>query len=73
MPEKKTPAKTPQPSYEEARDELIEVVAKLESGGASLAESMELWRQGERLAALCQEFLDGAKEQVAKARADDTA
>ncbi len=56
------------PTYEQARDELMEVVRALESGGASLAESMELWQRGEKLADLCQGFLDGAKEQVAKAR-----
>lgn len=55
-------------TYEQARDELAEVVRALESGGASLAESMELWQRGEKLADLCQGFLDGAKEQVAKAR-----
>ncbi len=55
-------------TYEAARDELVEVVRRLESGGASLAESMELWQRGEKLATICQGFLDGAKEQVAKAR-----
>lgn len=55
-------------TYEQARDELAEVVRALESGGTSLAESMELWQRGEKLADLCQGFLDGAKEQVAKAR-----
>lgn len=58
-------------TYEAARDELLRVVAKLESGGASLAESMELWQRGERLAELCQGFLDGAKSQVAASRAAD--
>lgn len=56
------------PTYEAARDELVEVVRRLESGGASLAESMELWQRGERLAEICQGYLDGAKEQVAQAR-----
>lgn len=55
-------------TYEAARDELVAVVAKLESGGASLADSMALWKRGEELAKVCQEFLDGAKQQVAKAR-----
>ena len=55
-------------TYEQARDELMQVVAKLESGTLSLAESMEVWQRGEKLAAICQGFLDGAKEQVAKAR-----
>lgn len=56
------------PTYEAARDELVDVVRRLESGGASLAESMELWQRGEKLAEICQGYLDGAKEQVAKAR-----
>ena len=55
-------------TYEAARDELVEVVRRLESGGASLAESMELWQRGEKLADLCQGFLDGAREQVSAAR-----
>ncbi len=58
-------------TYEAARDELAEVVRTLESGGATLADSMTLWQRGEELAALCQRFLDGAREQVAKARQAD--
>lgn len=56
-------------SYEAARDELLEVVRRLESGGVSLADSMELWQRGEKLADLCQSYLDGAREQVAQQRA----
>ena len=55
-------------TYEQARDELMQVVAKLESGTLSLAESMEVWQRGEKLADLCQGFLDGAREQVSAAR-----
>ncbi|WGT46645.1 exodeoxyribonuclease VII small subunit [Tessaracoccus lacteus] len=58
-------------TYEQARDELMQVVAKLESGGASLADSMALWQRGEKLADICQGFLDGAREQVAKRQAED--
>ena len=58
-------------TYEAARDELAEVVRTLDSGGATLADSMTLWQRGEELAALCQRFLDGAREQVAKARQAD--
>lgn len=58
-----------QPTYEAAREELGEVVRKLESGGVALAESMALWQRGEELAALCQKHLDDARAQVAKARA----
>ncbi len=48
-------------SYEQARDELVAVVQRLESGGTSLQESIELWERGEELAAICQRWLDGAR------------
>ena len=54
----------PQLTYEQARDELIEVVNRLESGGESLAESMELFKRGERLAALCESYLADARATV---------
>lgn len=57
-----------QPTYEVAREELAEVVRKLESGGVPLAESMSLWQRGEELAALCQKYLDDARTQVSRAR-----
>lgn len=57
-----------QPPYEVAREELGEVVRKLESGGVPLAESMALWQRGEQLATLCQKYLDDARAQVEKAR-----
>ena len=55
-------------SYEQARDELISVVHRLESGGVPLAESLALWERGERLAVLCQSFLDGARAKVEATR-----
>jgi exodeoxyribonuclease VII small subunit len=55
-------------SYEQARDELISVVQRLESGGAPLEESLALWERGEQLAAICQEWLDGARARIAAAR-----
>lgn len=58
----------PELSYEQARQQLAEVVSKLESGGVPLAESMQLWERGEKLAAICQQWLDGAKAKVAAAR-----
>jgi exodeoxyribonuclease VII small subunit len=55
-------APTPeQPSYEEAREELVDVVRRLESGGTDLEESLALWERGEQLAQICQAWLDGAK------------
>ena len=38
------------PSYEDAREELIEVVRRLEAGGTTLEESLALWERGEALA-----------------------
>ncbi len=52
------------PSYEEAREELIEVVRRLESGGTDLEESLALWERGEQLARVCQDWLDGAKKRL---------
>lgn len=52
------------PSYEAAREELVEVVRQLEAGGTSLEESLALWERGERLATICQEWLDGARERL---------
>ncbi len=59
--------------YEAARDELIEVVTRLERGGDTLETSLALWERGEALAARCQEWLDGARERLATARRDGEA
>ena len=56
-------------SYEEARTELAAVVERLEAGGSSLEESLALWERGERLADVCQHWLDGARERIDAARA----
>ncbi len=53
--------------YEQARDELVAVVQKLETGGTTLEESLALWERGEELAAICQRWLDGARERLEKA------
>ena len=53
-----------EPSYETAREELIEVVRRLEAGGTTLEESLALWERGERLAKTCQEWLDGARKRL---------
>ncbi|GAA2181534.1 exodeoxyribonuclease VII small subunit [Brooklawnia cerclae] len=58
----------PELTYEEARRQLAEVVQQLESGGVPLAESMQLWERGEKLAQICQRWLDGAKEKIQAAR-----
>ena len=55
-------------SYEQARDELADVVRKLEAGGSTLEESLALWERGEELAKICRERLDGAKSRLDAAR-----
>ncbi len=59
-----TPDLTPvsELSYEQARDELVALVARIESGNVPLEESMVLWERGEQLAAHCQAKLDAAQE-----------
>ncbi|MCW2780647.1 MAG: exodeoxyribonuclease small subunit [Marmoricola sp.] len=66
-------AKAEQPSYEEARDQLIEVVRTLEQGGTSLAESLALWERGEELAKICQTALEGARERLNRALGESDA
>lgn len=59
-------------SYEEARQELIELVARLEGGQAGLEESMQLWQRGEALAAHCETWLDKAEASLTPATGPDT-
>ena len=71
MADKKA-AKTETPSYEAAREELIDVVRRLEAGGTTLEESLALWERGEALATICQDWLDGARKRLdAAIEADD--
>ncbi|MEV1201187.1 exodeoxyribonuclease VII small subunit [Microbispora rosea] len=67
--EKRTPSEKQTPSYEQAREELTEVVRRLETGGLTLEQSIELWERGERLAAICEEWLQGARAKLAAAMA----
>ena len=56
-------------SYEQARDELVSIVQRLETGGTTLAESLALWERGEELADACQQHLDGARARIDAAAA----
>ena len=56
-------------SYEQARDELAGVVKRLEAGGLTLEESLELWERGEKLAAICAQWLEGARAKLSAAMA----
>jgi exodeoxyribonuclease VII small subunit len=57
------------PGYEQARDELTELVKRLEAGGLTLEQSLQLWERGEQLAAICEEWLEGARARLASALA----
>ena len=59
-----------EPTFEEAREELAEIVAKLEAGGLTLEESLALWNRGEEVARVCTEWLDKAQA-VLDAAAED--
>ena len=62
------PADVEAMSYEQARDELVSVVTRLEAGGASLEESLALWERGEALASRCESWLEGARKRLDAAR-----
>ena len=55
-------------TFEQARDELVRVVAELEQGTPTLEQSLALWERGESLAARCEEWLLGAKRRLDAAR-----
>jgi exodeoxyribonuclease VII small subunit len=57
------------PPYEQARDELIELVKRLEAGGLTLEQSLQLWERGEKLAEICEEWLEGARARLASSLA----
>jgi exodeoxyribonuclease VII small subunit len=60
-------------SFEQARDELVRVVAELEQGTPTLEHSLALWERGEALAARCEEWLLGAKRRLEAARSTGSA
>ncbi|MFL6139483.1 MAG: exodeoxyribonuclease VII small subunit [Frankiaceae bacterium] len=64
MPASPSRPEPARPSYEQAREELIDVVRRLEAGGSGLEESLALWERGEELARICQEWLDGARARL---------
>ena len=55
-------------SYEDAREQLVAVVSRLEAGGVSLEESLALWERGEALAQRCEDWLEGARRRLDAAR-----
>ena len=64
MTEKNPNADVATLSYEQAREQLVQVVNSLEQGNATLEESMALWERGEALAQQCEKWLSGAKSRL---------
>ncbi|WP_279099772.1 exodeoxyribonuclease VII small subunit [Gordonia bronchialis] len=64
MTDDDTPTPVEQLGYEQARDELAEIVTTLEHGGLDLDESLRLWERGEALATRCTHHLTGAREKI---------
>lgn len=58
-------------SYEQAREELVSVVQRLEAGQVPLEESLTLWERGEALAGRCQSWLDDARARLAAVSESD--
>ncbi|MEZ5099708.1 MAG: exodeoxyribonuclease VII large subunit [Thermoleophilia bacterium] len=53
-----------EPTFDEARDELVRIVDRLERGDVGLEEAVELWERGEALVRLCEAKLDAAQARV---------
>jgi len=66
--ESDSPTDAPSPTFEQARDELVEIVNRLEAGGTTLEEALALWERGERLVATCEAILARAKERIEAVR-----
>jgi exodeoxyribonuclease VII small subunit len=64
IPDDAAAADTQEPTYEQARDELIQIVAQLEAGGTTLEQSLTLWQRGEDLASICERYLDAARARL---------
>ena len=72
-----TPTTPPLPApetlgYEAARDELVDIVRRLESGQAPLEDTLALWERGEALSARCRKILTDAQQRLERATAEDT-
>ena len=51
-------------TFEQARDELEQVVMQLEDGSTSLDQAIGLWERGEALYRTCRERLEAAEQRI---------
>lgn len=59
-------------SYEAAKSQLDEIVTRLEDKDLPLDDMVNLWEQGEKLAAICEEKLAGAKARLEALRPNNS-
>lgn len=52
-------------NYEQAKQQLIAVIKRMETGNLPLEETLNIWERGEQLAAHCQSILDQARQRIA--------
>ena len=60
------PDKKDKMSYEEALDELKQIVAKLNEGKVTLDESLQLYKRGNELAAYCDKKLKEVTQKISE-------
>ena len=60
------PDKKDKMSYEEALDELKQIVAKLNEGKVTLDESLQLYKRGNELAAYCDKKLREVTQKISE-------
>lgn len=58
--------------YEQARDELVDIVSRLEGGRAPLEATLGLWERGEALAARCRSILEDAQSRLDRTSAPES-
>lgn len=51
-------------TFEQAMEKIEEIVSKLENGGATLDETVELYKQGTELSVLCNKMIDEAEQKI---------
>ena len=51
-------------TFEQAMTKIEEIVSKLENGGATLEETVELYKEGTELSLFCNKLIDEAEQKI---------
>jgi exodeoxyribonuclease VII small subunit len=70
MTNKSTKSEATEPRFEEAYQELSDIIDQLESGNLTLDESMELFERGRGLVLICEQHLNNAELRVSQLMGD---